>query len=60
MTNKQKRKYGEVQKELNNGLPLHQLSITHLKSLCLHKKEKDDKVSISKLKRDELVSLWMS
>ena len=60
MTNERKRKYDEIQKELSNGLPLHQLSITQLKSLCLHKKNKDDKVSISKLKRDELVSLWMS
>ena len=60
MANERKRKYEEVQKELNNGLPLHQLSITQLKSLCLHKKNKDDKVLISKLKRDELVLLWMS
>jgi len=60
MTNERKRKYDEVQNELRNGLPLHQLSITQLKSLCLHKKNKDDKVSISKLKRDELVSLWLN
>ena len=48
MTNKQKHKHNEIQKELNNDLPLHELSITQLKSLGLHKKRKDDKVSISR------------
>ena len=60
VTNEQKRKYDDVQQELSNGLLLHQLSITQLRSLCLHKKNKDDKVPISKLKRDELVSLWLN
>ena len=60
VTNKWKRKYDDVQKELSNSLPLHQLSIIQLRSLCLRKKNKDDKVPISKLKRDELVSLWIN
>jgi len=60
MTNERKRKYDEIQNELKNGLPEHELSITQLKALCLHKKKKDDKVSISKLKRNKLVSLWLS
>ena len=59
-TNERKRKHDEVQNKIDNGLPLDQLSVTQLKSLCLHKKRKDDKVSISKLKRDELLSLWLN
>ena len=59
-TNERKRKHDEVQSKIDNSLPLDQLSITQLKSLCHHKKRKDDKVSISKLKRDELLLLWLN
>ena len=41
------------------NIPLSQLSLSQLRLLCQHKKRKDDKVSITKLKRDELLQLWM-
>ena len=60
IVNERKRKYDQIQSEIRDkNLPLAQLSIVQLKQLCLHKKRKDDKVSISKLKRDELLQLWM-
>jgi len=60
IVNERKRKYDEIQSEIRSkNLPLAQLSIVQLKQLCLHKKRKEDKVSISKLKRDELLQLWM-
>ena len=59
-TNERKRKHDEVQTKIDNGLPIDQLSTSQLKSLCHHKKRKDDKVSISKLKRDELLLLWLN
>ena len=58
--NERKRKYDQIQSDIRDkNLPISQLSIVQLKQLCLHKKRKDDKVSISKMKRDKLVQLWL-
>ena len=60
VTNDRKRKFDNLLNEiLNKNLPYSELSLAQLKLLCQHKKRKDDKVSISKLKRDELLQLWM-
>jgi len=54
-----KRKYHKIQSEIKEkNIPLHSLSISQLKILCTYKKKPEDKVSISKMKRNELLSLW--
>ena len=60
-TNERKQKFEEVKKQIDDGnLPLDKLSMSQLKTLCSHKKQKSDKVSISKLKQNELLPLWLS
>ena len=55
-----KRKFDDLMNEIQfKNIPLSQLSLAQLRLLCQHKKRKDDKVSITKLKRDELLQLWM-
>ena len=44
----------------SNDLPLEKLSAAQLKILCAHKKRDTDTVSISKLKQNKLLSLWIS
>ena len=54
-----KRKYDEIQTTINQkNMPVDFLSISQLKTLCAFKKRPEDKCSISKLKRDELLALW--
>ena len=56
-----KGKFDELMaKIINTDLPLEKLSTAQLKTLCAHKKRETDTVSISKLKRNELLSLWIS
>ena len=56
-----KGKFDELMAKINsNNLPLEKLSTAQLKTLCAHKKRDTDTVSISKLKRNELLSLWIS
>ena len=58
--NERKRKFDNLMNKIKiNNLPLSKLSLAQLQLLCQHKKRKDDKVSITKLKRDELLQLWM-
>ena len=60
IVNERKRKYDKIQAEMRDkNIPLSQLTLSQLKQLCNYKKRKDDKVSISKLKRDELQQLWL-
>ena len=55
-----KRKYDELKTKIDNeNLPIEKLSLSQLKTLCSFKKQKGD-ISISKLKRDELLPLWLS
>ncbi len=55
----QKQKYNKIQSEIKEkNIPIGSLSISQLKILCTYKKKPDDKVSISKMKRNELLSLW--
>jgi len=53
----QKKKFDEI---ISMNLPFDKLSIGQLKLLCSYKKLKTDKVCISKLKRLELLPLWLS
>ncbi len=56
-----KGKFDELMAKMNsNDLPLEKLSAAQLKILCAHKKRDTDTVSISKLKQNELLSLWIS
>ena len=41
-------------------MPLEKLSLSQLKTLCSFKKQKTDKISTSKLKRNELLPLLLS
>ena len=55
-----KRKFDELQAQIESkNLPIEKLSMSQLKTLCSFKKRKGD-ISISKLKRDELLPLWLS
>ena len=54
-----KRKFDELQTQIETkNLPIEKLSMSQLKTLCSYKKRKGD-ISISKLKRDELLPLWL-
>ena len=56
-----KRKFDEINKKLtHDNLPLDKLSTAQLKILCSHKKISSDKVCITRLKRSELIPLWLS
>ena len=46
-------------KILSQNIPLEKLSSSQLKVLLMHKKRDDDKVSIAKLKRADLLALWL-
>ena len=60
IVNERKRKYDKIQAEIHNkNIPISQLTLTQLRQLCNYKKRKDDRVSITKLKRDELQQLWL-
>jgi len=60
IVNERKRKYHKIQDDIRaKNIPISQLTIAQLKQLCNYKKRKDDKVSISKLKREELQQLWL-
>ena len=55
-----KRKYQQIISEIEEkNIPIDYLSTSQLNILCQYKKNPNDKVSISKLKRDELPLLWM-
>ena len=55
-----KRKFDELRTQIETkNLPYEKLSTSQLKTLCSYKKRKGD-ISISKLKRDELLPLWLS
>lgn len=59
--NERKRKFDELRNQIDiKNIPLDKLSLSQLKTLCSYKKRKSDKVSISKLKRHELLPLWLS
>lgn len=53
----QKQKFEKI---VNENIPLEKLSIGQLRVLCTFKKLKTDRVYISKLKRSELLPLWLS
>ena len=57
---KQKAQFDELKnKMINENIPDDKLSAMQLKTLLMHKKRDDDKVSISKLKRPGLLALWL-
>ena len=57
---KRKRQFDEVVNKMKSeNLPLDKLSLSQLKILCSHKKRDSDKIYVSKLKRNELVALWL-
>ena len=59
--NERKRKFDELQNMIQKKyMPLEKLSLSQLKTLCSFKKRNTDKISISKLKRNELLPLWLS
>ena len=56
-----KQKFDAIMSKIeSNDLPLEKLSAAQLKILCGHTKRDTDNVCISKLKRNELLSLWIS
>ena len=58
--NERKRNFDKVKSQIeNNNVPTEKLSLSQLKILCSYKKRKGD-ITISKLKRDELLPLWLS
>ena len=58
---KRKLQYDELQKKIKNeNIPVDKLSIQQLKILCMAKKQDEDKISISKLKRSDLIPLWLT
>ena len=57
---KRKMQFDEVVSKMNTeNLPLDKLSLAQFKILCAHKKRDSDKVSVSKLNRQELLALWL-
>ena len=59
--NERKRKFDELQNMIQKKyMPLEKLSLSQLKTLCSFKKRNTDKISISKLKQNELLPLWLS
>ena len=48
------------QKIINENIPIEKLSMQQLKILLMQKKRDDDQVCISKMKRSELVPLWLA
>ena len=58
---KRKLQYDELQQKIQKeNIPVDRLSIQQLKILCMAKKQDNDKISISKLKRSDLISLWLT
>ena len=58
---KRKLQYEQLQQKIiNENIPVEKLSMQQLKILLMQKKRDDDKVSISKMKRSELVPLWLA
>ena len=52
--------FDELQTKIKTeNLPLEKLSLAQLRILCMYKKRDDDKVSVSKLKRSELLAIWL-
>ena len=57
---KRKLQYDEFKKKIEDeNIPDDKLSALQLKTLLMNKKRDDDKISISKLKRPGLLSLWL-
>ena len=57
---KRKLQFDELQTKIRSeNLPLEKLSLAQLKILCMYKKKDSDRISISKLKRSELLALWL-
>ena len=57
---KPKLQYDQLQQKIiNEKIPVEKLSMQQLTTLLMQKKRDDDKVSISKMKRSELVLLWL-
>ena len=57
---KRKMQFDEVVNKINlENLPVEKFSLAQLKILVGHKKRDSDRVSVSKLKRHDLVALWL-
>ena len=57
---KRKSKYNKMQIKIQSqNIPLEKLSSSQLKVLLMSKKRDNDKVSIAKLKRADLLALWL-
>ena len=58
---KRKLQYDQLkQKIIDENVPVDKLSMQQLKILLMQKKRDDDKISISKMKRSELIPLWIA